>query len=138
MTRDPPTLGGPCLSVPHVRNIVLSRDGELSWEVETHVVPELDLDGCSSPVVLVPCNAPSLYPDTMRWDIYVMRGQCGYPVGTVDGLHDPFVLPGWSHGLRNIGAMLPSQVAAGQRHGQLMTRYLFDGKRYRAGRRERR
>lgn len=138
MTRDPPALGGPCLSVPQVKNIVVSRDGQLRWEVATHVVPELDLDGCRSPVVLVPCDAPGLYADTMRWDIYVMRGQCAYPVGTIDGLHDPFVLPGWSHGLRNIGAMQPSQVAAGHSHGQVMTRYAFDGKRYRAGRRERR
>lgn len=138
MKRDPPPLDGPCLPLPQVKGVVISRDGRLSWEVATHVVAELDLDGCHSPVILVPCAAPALYPDTMRWDIYVLRGECAHPVGTIDGLNAPFELPGWSCGLRNIGTMQPSLLAAGQNHGQVMTRYAFDGKGYRAGRRERR
>lgn len=138
MTKPLPSLGGQCVAVPQVSTIVVSRDGQLSWEVATHVVPELDLDDCGSPVMLVPSDAPGLCPDTMRWDIYLLRGECGYALGTIDGLNDPFVLSGGSHGLRNIGAMQPSQMAAGGSHGQLMTRYSFDGKRYRAGRRERR
>ncbi|PWB55634.1 MAG: hypothetical protein C3F18_05505 [Nitrosomonadales bacterium] len=138
MTCDPPVLDGPCLTVPQVKNIVISRDGRLSWEVATHGVPDLDLDGNGSPVVLVPCDVTGLYPDTMRWDIFLMRGECAYLLGTIDGLHDPFILTGWSHGLRNIGTMQPSLLAAGQSHGQVMTRYAFDGKKYRAGRRERR
>jgi hypothetical protein len=135
---DPPALDGPCQPLPQVKNLVVSRDGRLSWEVATHVVPELDLDGCASPVALVPCAAPGLHPDTMRWDVYILRGQCACPLGTIDGLHDPFALPGWSHGLRNIGALQPSLLAAGQSHGQIMTRYVFDGESYRAGKRERR
>ncbi|MDP1705252.1 MAG: hypothetical protein Q8K43_03750 [Sulfurimicrobium sp.] len=138
MTQDIFSPGGPCSPVPQAKNTVFSRDGQLCWAVATHVVPELDLDGSNSPVVLVPCDAPGLYPDTMRWDVYVMRGECAHPVGTIDGLNDPFELPGRSHGLKNIGTMRPSQLASGLSHGQVMTRYVFDGEKYRAGRRERR
>jgi len=132
----PLSLEGPCLEVPQVTNSVVSRDGRLRWEVATHVVPGLDLDGCGSPVVIVPSSLSGLCPETLEWQMYLMRGECGYFVGSIEGLQDPFVLPGWSHGLRNIGAMQPSQVPADHRHGQVMTRYVFDGRIYRSGKRE--
>jgi hypothetical protein len=130
LTQELPVLeDGPCLTVPQVKNIVTSRDGRLSWEVMTHGVPDLDLDGCGLQMVLVPCDAPALYPDSMRWELFIMRGPCACPAGTIDGLDDPFLLPGWSHGLRNIGTMHPGRPGTAQSHGQVMTRYSFDGRK---------
>ncbi|HEX5503429.1 MAG TPA: hypothetical protein VFW96_12460 [Thermomicrobiales bacterium] len=132
----PPPLPGPCVPVPRVRNEVHSRDGAARWVVETHTVPDLDLDGHGSPVVLVPAADPDLYPDTLRWTLYIMRGECGHAVGTIDGLDDPALEAGESHGLRNLSTLRPS--GPGPRGALVLTPYTFDGRRYRAGKHRRR
>jgi hypothetical protein len=130
----PSPLPGPCVAVPHVRGEVWSRDGAVRWEVETHLTPGLDLDGHGSPVFLVPSTGPNLHPDTMRWTLYLVRGGCGYELGVIDGLDDPTLEPGVSHGLRNISTLRPAwpQPNVRRRGNLILTRYTFDGQRYRA------
>jgi hypothetical protein len=132
---DPPALPGACVAVPQVKNEVRSRDGAMHWEVETHFVAGLDLDGHGSPVVLVPPADDELTPDGMYWTLYLMRGECGHELGIVEGLEDPTLEAGESHGLRNISTLRPSSSAPSDRPlGNLVqTLYTFDGNQYQAG-----
>lgn len=133
--KDPPALPGPCVAVPQVKNEVRSRDGAVRWEVETHCVAGLDLDGHGSPVVLVPPAEAELTPDLMYWTLYLMRGECGHELGIVEGLEDPTLEFGESHGLRNISTLRPSSTPDDRPLGNLVqTRYTFDGNQYQAGR----
>jgi hypothetical protein len=130
-----PRLPGPCVEVPVVKNKVTNHDGTKSWDVETHVATELDLDGHGSPVVLVPPTDSDLHPDDMLWRLYVMRGECGHELGEVGGLDEPTLEEGSSHELRNISTLSsisPSQRSGGQRGNLVLTSYTFDGQRYRA------
>lgn len=131
-----PPLPGPCVAVPQVKSEVVSRDGQVRWEVETHAVANLDLDGHGSPVVLVPSAGLGLHPDNMHWTIYVMRGECGHELGVIDGMEDPTPEPGESQGLRNISTLRPAwpESVGGRRGNLVLTRYAFDGQRYRAQR----
>lgn len=112
----------------------------MRWEVETHSVAGLDLDGHGSPVVLVPPGETELTPDRMYWTLYLMRGDCGHELGIVEGLEDPTPEDGESHGLRDISTLRPSSSASsGRPLGNLVqTRYTFDGNQYRAGKNRRR
>lgn len=135
-----PRLPGPCVAVPLVKNQVSNRDGTINWEVETHHATALDLDGHGSPVMLVPPTEDGLETDDMYWTLYIMRGDCGHDVGIVAGLEDPTPEEGFSHGLRNISTLRPSGSPDEERpRGNLvLTRYEFDGQRYRAGKPKRR
>lgn len=136
-----PRLPGPCVDVPVVQNRVTSHDGTKTWMVETHVATGLDLDGHGSPVMLVPPTKSGLHPDDMYWRLYVMRGECGHELGEVGGLDDPSPEEGSSHDLRNISTLrsISPHLRSGQQRGNLiLTRYTFDGQRYRAGKPARR
>jgi hypothetical protein len=136
-----PRLPGPCVAVPMVKNTVTSHDGTKSWAVETHAATGLDLDGYGSPVVLVPSTESDLHPDEMYWTLYVMRGECGHELGEVGGIDDPTPAEGASHDLRNLNTLhsiSPHLRSSEQRGNLVLTRYTFDGQRYRAGKPTRR
>ncbi|MDD1744617.1 MAG: hypothetical protein LUQ20_02230 [Candidatus Methanoperedens sp.] len=105
--------------------------------VETHVVPNLDLDGHGSPVVLVPPNHLNISQSGMWWRLFIQRGDCGYELGIVIGMEDPIPEPGESHGLRNFSVVesVPVDVGASEQ-GIGATTYVFDGERYKGGRTE--
>jgi hypothetical protein len=137
-TGTPPTLPGRCVEIPHVKAVVRGQDGR-EYDVETHVVPDLDVDGYGSPVVMVPEDSPDVDADDMSWTMYLKRGDCGYNVGTITGLEDPAQLESESNGLRDLSTIRPAPVATGRGRGNLVsTQYKFDGKRYRAGKGRRR
>lgn len=137
---DAPALPGPCVPVPQLKNEVRSTDGAMLWEVETHLVAGLDLDGHGSPVVLVPpADETELTPERMYWTLYLMRGDCGHELGIVEGLEDPTMESGESHGLRNISTLRASSEPSERPLGNLVrTLYTFDGNQYRAGKNMRR
>jgi len=129
---DPPPLPGDCVPIPHLSARVRDRNGELRWEVQTHVVPELDVDGCGSPVVLVPLEVFDLTEESMRWRLFVQRGGCGHELGTISGLDDPALHLGSSHGLRDLHVVsaAPAAVADTGLQGLASRVYSFDGRRY--------
>lgn len=133
--RTPP-LPGECLPIPQVRAGVCGPAGQVLRVVETHVVPNLDLDGCGSPVVLVPPDRQNLNLFNMYWRLFVQRGDCGHELGIVMGMEDPFPEPGESHGLRNFSVALSMEPGgmAGGLQGVGVTVYSFDGTRYVGGR----
>jgi len=109
--------------------------GQPRWVLETHVVSGLDLDGCGSPVVLVPPDREDLNEFGVRWRLFIRRGDCGHELGTVAGMSDPVAVRGESHGLRNFS--VTEAVAAGDGlQGVGATVYTFDGERYVGGRTE--
>ena len=137
-TGTPPPLPGRCVEIPHVKTMVRNQDGG-EFEVETHVVPDLDVDGYGSPVVMVPDDNPELSADDMEWTMYLKRGDCGYDVGTIAGLEDPAQLESESNGLRDLSTVRPASVPSGRGRGNVVsTQYKFDGKRYRPGKGRRR
>ena len=137
-TGTPPPLPGRCVEIPHVKTVVRSEDGR-EFEVETHVVPDLDVDGYGSPVVMVPDDNPDILADNMEWTMYLKRGDCGYNIGTITGLEDPAQLESESNGFRDLSTVRPAAVPSGRGRGNVVsTQYKFDGKRYRAGKGRRR
>jgi len=137
-TGTPPPLPGRCVEIPHVKTVVRSQAGG-EFEVETHVVPDLDVDGYGSPVVMVPDENPDIFADSMEWTMYLKRGDCGYNIGTITGLEDPAQLESESNGFRDLSTVRPAAVPSGHGRGNVIsTRYEFDGKRYRAGKGKRR
>ena len=138
-SKTPPPLPGRCVEIPHVKTVIRSRDGSREFEVETHAVPDLDVDGYGSPVIMVPDNEPDLVEENMSWTMYLKRGDCGYKIGTISGLEDPAELESESNGFRDLEAVTPAAVPSGRGRGNVVsTKYKFDGKRYRAGKGERR
>lgn len=136
----PLTLPGDCVAIPQVQNVVYSRNSDVSWSIITHAVPNLDIDGQGSPVVLVPSREANLYPDTMTWTLYLKRGDCGHELGLIFGLGDPVALPTVINGLRDLSTIQPNFMSLQTRQrGNLMNiRYRFDGTRYKAGKAEQR
>lgn len=137
MTEDGPSallppLSGDCVPIPQVRAKVRDRHGFVRWEVESHVVPDLDIDGCGSPVVLVPPEATDLTENSMYWRLFVRRGNCGHELGVISGLDDPTRRLRSSHGLRDIevASPAPAAVADNGLQGVAITVYQFDGRRY--------
>lgn len=127
-----PPLPGDCVSIPQLRARVRDRHGDVRWEVATHVVAELDIDGRGSPVVLVPLDVPDLTEASLRWRLFVQRGDCGHELGIISGIDDPALHLGTSHGLRDlhvVSAAAPA-VAADGLQGVASTVYRFDGRRY--------
>ena len=138
-TEVPPPLPGRCVEIPHVEAVLRSRAGNREFEVETHVVRGLDVDGYGSPVVLVPVGTADVFAENMVWTMYLQRGDCGYDVGTITGLDDPVALESETKGFRDLSTVRPAGVPSGRSRGNVVsTRYKFDGKRYRAGKGERR
>lgn len=137
--REPPPLSGRCVEVPYVKGVVASRDGTAEYDVETHTIADFDLDGYGSPVMMVPQIAPNLHSESMLWTLYLVRGDCGYNIGTITGLDDPVVAESLTNGLRDFQTVRPAPAPSGRMRGNLIsTRYKFDGKRYRAGKGDRR
>ena len=137
--KTPPPLPGRCVEVPHVKGVVYSRDGSVEYGVETHTVADLDLDGHGSPVMMVPQIDPGLHAEEMLWKLYIVCGDCGYEVGTVTGLDDPVALESVTNGLHDFQTARPAPAQSGRMRGNVVsTRYKFDGKRYRAGKGDRR
>ena len=137
-TGTPPPLPGRCVEIPHVKTVVRSEDGG-EFEVETHVVPDLDVDGYGSPVVMAPDDNPEILADNMEWTMYLKRGDCGYNIGTITGLEDPAQLESESNGFRDLSTVRPAAVPSGRGRGNVVSmQYKFDGKRYRAGKGRRR
>lgn len=137
-TGTPPPLPGRCVEIPHVKTVVRSEDGG-EFEVETHVVPDLDVDGYGSPVVMAPDDNPDILADNMEWTMYLKRGDCGYNIGTITGLEDPAQLESESNGFRDLSTVRPAAVPSGRGRGNVVSmQYKFDGKRYRAGKGRRR
>ena len=127
-----PPLPGDCVSIPQLRARVRDLHGDPRWEVATHVVDGLDLDGCGSPVILVPQEAPDLTEASIRWRLFVQRGDCGHELGIISGMDDPALHHGLSHGLRDlhvVSAAAPA-VADDGLQGVASTVYRFDGRRY--------
>ncbi len=131
-----PRLPGECVPIPHVRAEVRNLSGEVMHVVETHVVAGLDLDGYGSPVVLVPPDKRNLNLLTIYWRLFIRRGNCGYELGTVIGLSDPFPEVGDSNGLRNFSVVETVQPGATEEglQGVGITVYTFNGERYLGGR----
>lgn len=137
-TGTPPPLPGRCVEIPHVKTVVRSEDGG-EFEVETHVVPDLDVDGYGSPVVMAPDDNPEILADNMEWTMYLKRGDCGYNIGTITGLEDPAQLESESNGFRDLSTVRPAAVPSGRGRGNVVSmQYKFDGERYRAGKGRRR
>jgi hypothetical protein len=140
-TEIPPPLPGRCVEIPNVKAKVRSQDGSMEFEVETHVVPDLDVDGYGSPVVLVPDDSPDQVADNMTWTMYLKRGDCGYDIGTITGLDDPASLESESNGFRDLSTVRAAARPTGRGRGRgnvVSTEYKFDGKRYYAGKGRRR
>lgn len=122
-----------------MKGVVTSRNGSAEYDVETHTVAGLDLDGYGSPVMMVPQTALNLHSESMLWTLYLVRGDCGYDIGTVAGLEDPVATESVTNGFRDFQTVRPGPAPGRRGRGSLMsTRYIFDGKRYRAGKGDRR
>jgi hypothetical protein len=120
-----------------VRSEIRDEHGEVQWVLETHVVAGLDLDGCGSPVVLVPPDRQGLNQSTTWWRLFVQRGDCGHELGIVIGMGDPVLEPGESHGLRNFSVVESVATNVGAvLQGVGATSYVFDGDHYVGGRTE--
>lgn len=136
-TNGPPPLPGDCVPIPQVTAAVHDVYGQVGWTVETHVVPELDLDGYGSPVVLVPPDRQDLNQFSMYWRLFVQRGDCGHELGVVGGMDDPVRVPGTSHGLHNFSAVEPVPTdGSDDLQGVGVTTYVFNGEYYVGGRTE--
>lgn len=135
MTEDRLPLPGPCVPIPHVRTAVRNADGHPRWLVETHVVPDLDLDGAGSPVVLVPPEREAVNLDAMYWRLFLQRGDCGHELGTIPGIADPEPEAGISNGLRDfsVAESNPTGQDDDALAGVGVTIYRFDGRRYVGG-----
>jgi hypothetical protein len=134
-----PPLPGRCVEIPQVKAVVSSRDGNAKFEVETHVIPGLDLDGYGSPVMMVPATDSEPSSDAMLWTLYIVRGDCGYDVGTINGLDDPVPLESRTNGFRDFSTVRSAPVPSARMRGNVVsTIYTFDGERYRAGKGQRR
>jgi hypothetical protein len=133
-TKKAPSLPGDCLPIPQVMAKIRDAHGQVQRVVETHVVPDLDLDGHGSPVVMVPPDHLNISQSGMWWRLFIQRGDCGYELGIVIGMDDPIPEPGESHGLRNFSVM--ESVPVGGEQGIGLTTYVFDGERYKGGRTE--
>jgi hypothetical protein len=133
--KRPPPLPGECAPIPQVRAEIADDHGHVQWVVETHVVPDLDLDGYGSPVVLVPPDRQDLNQYTMWWRLFIQRGDCGHELGIVIGMEDPVLEPGESHGLRSFSVVepVPEDLAGDLLQGIGSTTYVFDGQRYVSG-----
>ena len=137
-TETPPPLPGRCVEIPDVKTTVRGKDGG-EFAVQMHVVPDLNVDGYGSPVVLVPDVNPDQFADNMTWTMYLKRGDCGYDIGTITGLEDPAELESESNGFRDLSTVRPAARPSGRGRGNVVsTQYKFDGKRYRAGKGRRR
>lgn len=134
--KTPPPLPGDCQPIPQTRAEIRDAHGQVLWEVETHVVPGLDLDGWGSPVVLVPPDRRDLSLHSMWWRLFIQRGDCGHELGLIIGVEDPMLEPGESNGLRNFSVIepAPQDVVADLLQGIGSTTYVFDGQRYVGGR----
>jgi hypothetical protein len=135
-TKIPPPLPGDCRPIPRLKAEIRDAHGQVQWVVETHVVPNLDLDGYGSPVVLVPPNQLNISQSGMWWRLFIQRGNCGYELGIVIGLEDPVPEPGESYGLRNFSVVESVPVDVDGEQGIGATTYVFDGERYKGGRTE--
>ena len=133
-TETPPPLPGRCVEIPQVKAVVATRDRSREFEVETHVVTGLDVDGYGSPVVMVPADNPDRFADNLVWTMYLQRGDCGYDIGTITGLDDPTPLESSTKGFRDLSMVRPAGIPSGRGRGNVIsTQYKFDGKHYRAG-----
>jgi hypothetical protein len=134
VTNDLPPLPGDCVPIPQVSAAILDAHGNVGWLVETHVVPDLDLDGHGSPVVLVPPDRQDLNPNSLWWRLFIQRGDCGHELGIVIGIQEPELEYGESHGLRNFSVVesVSTDVSA-DLQGIGITTYVFDGEQYVGG-----
>lgn len=135
-SNKPPPLPGDCLPIPQVMNEIYDAHGQIQQVVETHIVPNLDLDGHGSPVVLVPPDRQNLNQYNMWWRLFIQRGDCGHELGIVIGTADLIPEPGESHGLRNFSAVecTSPDIAGDLLQGIGSTTYVFDGQHYVGGR----
>ncbi len=87
-------LSGDCVTPPEVRREIethhqgVDQEGERhssdrTWWVSTHAVPDLDGDG--QPEMLVPTSAGGPCMWEIPKEVFIMRGDCGHPIGTVYG-----------------------------------------------------
>jgi hypothetical protein len=136
--KKPPPLPGECIPIPKVVQRVRDLQSRSEWTAETHSVPGLDLDGCASPVVVVPAVQANPTLETFCWRLFILRGECGHELGLIGGVEDPLPLSEKYFGLRSFYVIETAtpEISEDLLQGLGTTIYRFDGSGYVAGRTE--
>lgn len=131
-----PSLPGECVEIDKVTLRVKDPLSQMEWIAETHQVPDLDLDGCASPVILTPMIQANPTLESFSWRLFIMRGNCGHELGLISGLEDPIQMEERHFGLNSFYIVEPAapDIAETLMQGVGSTIYHFDGTRYVAGR----
>lgn len=144
-------LPGACLPIPaasfswQISSSTIGHDGELYSDSRRQTATTtrmVDLDGDGVLEAFVPVarwgKGPRQVadcPDDLRWDVWIVRGQCGHLVGRVEGetpAHDTWKTPIGPSGLREL-VMESEQSSHTERLPRLdhfARRHRFNGKGY--------